>query len=196
MTANEEGKCTMSRKVSEVATVSGTILVIVAMVMPVAAGAADSGARVTILERGLYEARSGEYCDHSGPTLTISNVSDAHLHRSTDSIPARRDTRFGMRYRLDSPQNRGPVAVRMVTRFPLGGLVDERGKHRIRNEYVVSVQPGVVQYRDYTLGEDFEVIPGLWTFEFWQGEQKLGEQTFCLYDNEPDAANGCRVPNS
>jgi hypothetical protein len=28
---------------------------------------------------------------------------------------------------------------------------------------------------------DWEVVPGMWTFEFWFRTRKVGEQSFCVY---------------
>jgi hypothetical protein len=185
----------MKRKNQGVRAVCGA-LVMNGLIASSNATLAGDLARIAVLERGQYEAKSGEYCDHSVMGAPILNVSGAQLQLSTEWIPARRDVRFGMRYRLEWPQHSGAVPLRMVTRFPLGGFMDEQGKQRTRSEYIVSVQPGIVQYRDYTLGEDFEIVRGVWRFEFWQGNRMIGEQTFCLYDGEHDTGSGCPVPNS
>ncbi len=57
--------------------------------------------RVSVLERGIFQAQSGgPPIGHSsfGP---VTKVRDVSLVRSTTTIPARKSLRFGLRYVID-----------------------------------------------------------------------------------------------
>jgi hypothetical protein len=90
------------------------------------------------------------------------------------------------------------VDLRMVTRFPESGVYDPGSKGTLlTQEYRISRSVGSTGYRDFTLGESWEIAPGIWTFEFWIGNRKVGEQQFCLYDPEADQPlSACAAPVS
>jgi hypothetical protein len=52
---------------------------------------------------------------------------------------------------------------------------------------------GYANYELYTLEDSFELLPGTWLIEIWQGNRKLTAQSFILEksDNECSAASGC-----
>jgi hypothetical protein len=69
----------------------------------------------------------------------------------------------------------------MVTKFPRAGLHDPQTNETIyRNETVVTRSIGKLHFRSYTLEEQWELVPGVWTFELWSHDRKLGEQSFTL----------------
>jgi hypothetical protein len=37
---------------------------------------------------------------------------------------------------------------------------------------------GAVAYNGYTFDEDWELVPGTWIFEVWEGDRKLASQSF------------------
>ena len=151
--------------------------------------------RVVIIERGQYHAVSGGLSPRIGNMGPLHAVHSVQLIAGTNTIPARRNTRFGLRYVVEGSPAGASVELRMVTRFPDGGL-EEPGTATRHNthEYRLPVKLGVPGYRDYNLDEEWEVVPGLWVFEFWQGGRKLKEEVFCLVD--PGQAITAKCPQA
>ena len=148
---------------------------------------------VTIFERGIYRAYTLGASDRSGTMGPLQRVHGIRLIKSTTAVPARRGTRFGLRYLVNGNPRGETVELRMVTRFPESGVFDPHaGRRHYTHEYSMTATTGTAAYRDYHLDDDWEVEPGRWTFEFWLGDRKLAEQEFCLYDpSDPRTAAGC-----
>jgi len=82
--------------------------------------------RVSVLERGIFEASNhGPPIGHSrfGP---VTNVRGVSLVQSTAAIPARKSLRFGLRYVITGAPAGAPVEIRLVTRFPEAGFCSTR----------------------------------------------------------------------
>jgi len=147
---------------------------------------------VTIIERGQYYAVSAGLSPRAGSMGPLHTVHSVHLLANTTSIPANHRVRFGLRYVVEGHPPGAIVELRMVTRFPNGGLLDPSTKKRHAiHEYRMPVQIGIAGYRDYTLDETWEIVPGRWVFEFWLNHRKLKEQEFCLFDPASPLPNGC-----
>jgi hypothetical protein len=65
------------------------------------------------------------------------------------------------------------------------------GQRHVVNEYRMPVRLGVPAYRDYTLDEAWEVVPGRWQFEFWHGDRQLKQQEFCLFNPSVSLSESC-----
>jgi len=147
---------------------------------------------VAIFEPGIYRAQSGP-SRHTSTLGPVSGVQNIQLLEKTTTVPARRQVRFGLRYVVNGSPRGSSIELRMVTRFPDEGVLDPTGQRHFMHEYNMMVQIGIAGYRDYTLDEEWEVVPGRWVFEFWVGNRKLGQQEFCLYEpTSSQAAVYCR----
>lgn len=138
---------------------------------------------VKIFERGQYHAVSAGLSPRIGSMGPLHTVHSVQLIANTASIPAQHRVRFGLRYVVEGHPRGAAVEVRMLTRFPNGGLLEpSTGQRHTVHEYRMPVLLGVPGYRDFSLDEVWEVVPGRWQFEFWYGDRKLKEQEFCLFD--------------
>lgn len=147
--------------------------------------------RVVILERGIYQAHAVDSYRQPGALGAINRLRDIRLVRGTTNIPARRSTRFGLRYVLEGSPRGAAVEIKLVTRFPEGGLREpDSDRSRLKSEYVLPVEIGKRNYREFHLYEDWEFVPGVWIFEFWHGDRKLGEQAFCVFEPPEDVPGG------
>jgi hypothetical protein len=73
------------------------------------------------------------------------------------------------------------VPLRMVIIFPSPGLRKPDGRHAIlRDEYMWKAKIGKSSYRSYRLDKSWEVVPGDWTLEIWDNDEKLASQTFTV----------------
>ena len=150
--------------------------------------------RVSVLERGIFQASSsGMPIAHSsfGP---VTRVRDVSLIRSTSTIPARKSMRFGLRYVIPGTPVGASVEIRLVTRFPETGLLDPiSGVRHYQSEYTTRSAIGAPAYREFWFDQSWEIVPGEWAFEFWQGDRNIGVQKFCVVDAEsvPHQADPC-----
>lgn len=169
------------------------LLALLILIPSHAAGEAPRIDRVVIFERGIYRAQSTGMPHPAVSMRPVSGVQNSQLIDSTTTVPARHLTRFGLRYVVNGAPHGAVVGLRMITRYPDGGLLDPVSRQRhFQHEYNIDVQIGVPGYRDYNLDEDWEVVPGRWVFEFWIGIRKLGEQQFCLFEpTSPKAVMDC-----
>lgn len=137
---------------------------------------------VHILERGIYVART----DRSrAPADGLWPVFDVRLSKATSNIPMRRDLRFGVRYALRGTPHGRPVMIELVTRYPEPGLLDgSTGLRRTESRHQIEVSVGIPRYREFQFVEEEEFVPGIWMFEFWHGDRKLGEQHFCVWPDQ------------
>jgi hypothetical protein len=149
---------------------------------PVAHAQADVVSRVQVIERGIYRSVTTRRAAEPGTTGRVNIVRDVRLITSTTTVFGRVGVRFGLRYVVSG----GPGAeaeLKYVIRFPPGGLRDSAtGQMFFHSEQSAVVPLGTPLYWEYHLEHDWEVVPGLWIFEFWQRGHKLGEQRFCVYE--------------
>ena len=98
-------------------------------------------------------------------------------------IPAKLGVGFGFGYQLETAETRGLAKLRMVYKFPEGGIVDPATKvRRTVEESEVTLMIGEKDlFVGYGFDYQFERAPGTWTFEIWQGDRKLVEQKFEVY---------------
>lgn len=141
--------------------------------------------RVVIGEKGIFRAEGSVVEFAAG----VRRIQKPMLVQATDEIPARRGVRFGLRYILQGRPFGVPAKLELITRFPGRGLVGHPGGALAEHRYSAEINIGVPQYRDYSFDEHYELVPGMWVFEFWHSGRKLGEQQFCVYDI--DTARRC-----
>jgi hypothetical protein len=136
--------------------------------------------RVEIYEAGIYETKvSGSRDIPDVATGKIDEVSDLVLVQQTTTVPAKIGTSFAVRYRKVGGAS---VKLRIVLHYPLPGLrKPATGNTRLLDEYYEQYRMGKADnYTGYTLENDWELVPGTWTFEIWQDDRKLAEQSFSV----------------
>ena len=138
--------------------------------------------RIDILEQGIYHVETVHTIKN--PNLTSGTYTELTNIRNTGvtaTIPARLGTWFGVRYRVAGKPEGAAVPITMVMRFPHQGMRNpETRETRYRDEYVVRCIVGTVYYCGFGLGHGWEMIPGIWTFEFWYKGRKLAAQSFTV----------------
>ncbi len=138
-------------------------------------------ASIIVLEKGIYRSATTEGEVITGTAGAVTRIRGSTLITSTVNIPGRKGIRFGFKYVVVGEISGSADKIKMITTFPGQGMFNPvAGTRHFRNEYAVHVAPGRVSYREFHLDHDWEIVPGLWTFEFWSGDSKLGEQSFCV----------------
>jgi hypothetical protein len=161
---------------------------------------------VEITEFGIYTTERPTSSAAPGTASgRIDEVSNIKLVQSTATIPARLGVEFGFRYKivgqpgavpppqagtsilgmqLTAPPPPPPtpsVNLKYVTRIPKPGMRNpETGNVTLTNVFYQEHKIGEELYRLYRLTERWEVVPGTWTLEIWDGERKLSSQDFLL----------------
>jgi hypothetical protein len=159
------------------------ILTLVALVASVTAAAAQAdridGADIT--QFGVYEYKVTNTQELGGTAAGTLKTVDYKFVSKTTSFPARRGVGFGFEYRVRGAPKDAKVPLRSVTIFPDGGVRNPKtGETVLRNEYVEEKAIGALLLKGYTLDDDWEVVPGTWTFQVWFGDQLLAEKIFTL----------------
>ena len=138
--------------------------------------------RVDIDEFGIYSGTTESAVpDPSAAAGKIERAEKLRLVASTRSVPAEKGVRFGFHFKVAGAPPGTVVPLRMVTIFPMGGLRNPAAAQPQRqNEYVLGVAIGAGGYGGYLMSEDWEVVPGIWTFQIWSGDRKMSEQHFMV----------------
>ena len=136
--------------------------------------------RVDIVETGIYRAET-TLIEHAPATATGQRniLSDTRLITSTTRIQARVGVHFGMRYRVVGRPANAAVKLTSITLYPGAGL-KKPGTETLqaRGEHSLLATIGAINYRGYVFEHDWELVPGAWTLELWDGKRKLASQTF------------------
>jgi hypothetical protein len=161
---------------------------------------------IEITEYGIYTTETAASNTAPGTaTGKIDQVSNIKLVQTTTTIPARQGVEFGFRYKINGqgapppppqagdtilgmqlgskppPRPNAPVNLKYVTRIPKPGMRNpDTGNITMTNIFYQEHKVGEELYRLYRLTSSWEVVPGIWTLEIWDGERKLLTQDFLL----------------
>jgi Domain of unknown function (DUF3859) len=146
-------------------------------------------AQAQILWTGVFQANVLGTVDQPNTAIGRTNqLGNIDKLQTTTTVPARRGVSFGLEYSLSGPAGGSLATIHIAVVPPKAGLLNPATQRRLYRETwrpssVVVGSPTVV---GYSLEHDWEVVPGLWKFEIWQGNRKIGEQTFCLVPERDD----------
>ncbi len=164
-----------------------------------ASRAEPQGAQAEILWTGVFQANIVGAVDQPNTAIGRTNqLGNIEKLETTTTVPARLGVSFGLEYRLTGGAEGSMATIQIAVVPPKAGLLNPATQRRLYRETwrPSSVVIGAPTVIGYSLERDWEVVPGLWKFEIWQGNRKLGEQTFCLVaENEPGSSDkGRKAP--
>lgn len=135
--------------------------------------------RIDIIEHGIYQTRTTRTEASPGTASgQLQMVTDIRLVEQTETIPARMGVDFGFRYKVYGAPG-ATATLRMLTIPPAPGIHNpQTGNTTARGEYTTTVTSGDTKYKGYGFDHSWELVPGLWTFEIWEGDRKLASQSF------------------
>jgi hypothetical protein len=151
---------------------------------PVGAGLAHAQAgkveRVEIVEAGIYRAETASIEQAPGTATRQRNIlSETKLVAATTRVEAKLGVHFGMRYRVLGQPSGVTVKLTSTTLYPGAGLKNPLTNRPVaRGEHMLFATVGAINYRGYVFEHGWEMVPGVWTFEIWDGNRKLASQTF------------------
>ena len=141
---------------------------------------AQDATGVEIYEFGIFER--GQILGETAPPnqgYRHTAVSGLHHLETTRIIPGRLGVTFGVRYRIRGNGLGFAVPLRIVIKFPPQGLYTPGYDMPLFQDATESVvELGEDGFTAHTFDHQWEIEPGIWTFEFWSGDTKLGEEQF------------------
>lgn len=138
-------------------------------------------ANVRIVEKGVYRAETTTQTITKDATGIINTVQNVRLISDTAVVYGKIGVRFGVRYVLSSMAP--SLNMKFVVKFPAPGLHAPATDSRYaESAHAQTVQTGMTNYWEYSFDNNWEIVPGLWEFEFWADSKKLTSQVFCVID--------------
>ena len=118
--------------------------------------------------------------DKNSPTGHQYLFSDARLLSKTASIPARMGTTFGVMWTPTGPSSE-IIEVMRVIRMP---GIKNPATGEVVHKWVgkIEAELGSPNALTYTIGADWQAVPGTWTFEIWYQGRKVIDHSFTLYN--------------
>lgn len=166
----------------------GTLaLVLMALCSALEAQTADVE-RAEILWVGIYRASIVGTVDQPDTAIGRTNqLGNIVKLENTTTVPARIGINFGFEYRLAGSPEGNSATVRIVVIPPKAGLLNPATQRRVYRETWNASEAliGGTTLVGYLLEKDWELVPGLWKFEIWHADRKIGEQSFCLVEDAP-----------
>lgn len=173
--------------------VFGAIL-LVTLALPAAWAKVPQVTSIEVQQYGIFTSgaqAAAKPAQQAAPTTTPQTpaapipstaVSGLQLVTQTRTIPMRTGVQFGFQYIARGRPKFGKATLHFVIVYPSPGLRKPGASSPIlRDEYDQAVyidDPG--SFHGYKLANDWELAPGDWTFEIWNGQTKLASQTFTL----------------
>ena len=138
--------------------------------------------RAEVSKPGIYSAKvTKRIADKSISTGTRNEVGEIRNTEITTLIPAKVNMFFGLEGTvIGAPKGTG-IPVRIVWRYPQPGLKNPAGgAAKLIDEYMDSAVIGKNFQFFWQLTRDWQIVPGVWTFEMWYQGRKLVSQNFTL----------------
>lgn len=157
-------------------------LTFIFLLLPVVSYAqAPQATRIDVTEFGIYTADLVKAEKAPGTVTGTTNiVTHMRLAAQTRIIPAQKGVAFGFRFNLVGAPAGAIAPLHAVTIFP-SAMTDpatHMSKTQIESDFGLSI--GAVGYHGYEMDSDWEVLPGVWTFQIWSQGRKLAEQSFTV----------------
>ena len=136
--------------------------------------------RVEITEYGIYTADE-QGCTRDEQGIQRCDRTNIRHATTTLTVPAQRGVQFGVKFRVFGSPDGAEVLVRRIWLLPDLGLQSPRASEPIRR--IVrqdSVTVGAESFTSYIFDDPWELVPGNWTLEYWQGDHKLLSETFTV----------------
>jgi hypothetical protein len=137
--------------------------------------------RIDITEYGVYTMETEKSAAAPGTAAgSVDEVSSVDLVQATTVVPAQLGTAFGFRYKLIGPP-KATVTLKNVTHVPPPGMRNpQTGNVTLTDFFFHDRKIAGEYYRLFHFTEPWEIVPGLWTLEIWEGDRALVSQGFLI----------------
>jgi hypothetical protein len=159
--------------------------VVAALALTCLASAANAGQPrvdgVEVVEVGVFEATTVKKEFADTPSGVVLLQKDIRLTQSTTDVCPKPGVMFGLRYAVAGEPRGAPVEIVVRVVFPGAGLRYPGSRKREKYaEQAYTRDIGAVRIADYTIGGDWDALPGHWSIQFWSDGRLIGEQGFDL----------------
>ena len=162
--------------------VLGSLALIIALAAPVRAQDARID-RLELVESGFYDTTkatvTGTTPSAGAVTGAVNQIGDVALLAAPPEASARVGIGFGVRFRSFGERDGERAMLRSVWQIPPPGIVNPANGNTYRqsvSDFATTI--GTNHWRGYGFDAAWEVVPGTWTVEIWQGDRKLLEKSF------------------
>lgn len=141
---------------------------------------------IQIIDFGIYEAqRLGRINaeDTTKERMGVYETRSIKLIKKTDKIPAAIGKKFGFRYIVKGTPE-GAQAMVTVNLLTPGLRRQGVGSNSYRESWTVPKPIGKITYDGFLFENDWELVPGKWTFQIFYDGRMLGERSFEIYRQE------------
>lgn len=147
-----------------------------------AAGQQPKVERVNIVEAGIFQGRTTRSTIAPGsPTGTNEGVADVRLVDASLRVPGKVGVLFGVRFQVSGAPAGASVGLREVWRLPLPGARNPaNGRVFLESTYDFRATIGQIAFRGYGFDHDWEIVPGEWMIEIWDGVRKMAMHRFTV----------------
>lgn len=132
---------------------------------------------------GIYTLEKTEtVADATSVTGTRSQSRGGTIVKWTEYVPATKGTYFGISFKPRGEPEGASADVLLIIRFPERGITNPatgQTAHEYRRAARITV--GKEDRNGYWFENDWEAVPGDWTFEIWYQDRKLAERVFHVY---------------
>ena len=135
--------------------------------------------RVDIVEYGIYTVNEAN-CHRDDQGIQRCDRSDVRHAATTWTIPAQHGVEFGLKYRVVGAPKHAQVTLKRDWLLPPPGFLAPNKPAVTRLDRTDTVSVGDVTYVSYGFDDPWELVPGPWILEIWDGHRKLTSQTFTV----------------
>jgi hypothetical protein len=162
------------------------LLSILALLAGPSTGRATDDVRVDVIEYGLYATKTERKIkDDSAPMGYRMEFSQVRLLEPLDEFCAKLGVEFGTKFVVAGTRESRSVTIDLVTRFPPPGQTNPQGRRFEMTTHPASYAVGSESYRTFQFEEAWEIVPGIWSFEFHHNGRKVGEKQFKVLPSCP-----------
>jgi len=156
-----------------------------AIYLALIAGACSQTAHVSnarILAFGVYEARGERLVIDTNAVACVVNVHrEAEFMRVTTNIHAAIGLKFGVEFVLEGPLTNAPADIAIVKHYPQPGILPPGDTTPVlKSDTRRTVRIGEPTGVGYGFDDEWEIVPGVWTFEIWHEGRMLLRQSFLV----------------
>jgi hypothetical protein len=159
------------------------VRIIISLLLLAVAAQAQEVQHIEITDVGIYKAENtGSVVPAPGTPMGKTNlVTDVVLMERTTIVPAALGTAFGFRYTIIGEPDGTEINLKFINHYPAPGLKNPATSNTyMSSEYLLQRKMGAKHWKGYTFESDWELVPGIWTFEIWQGDRKMATQDFTV----------------
>jgi hypothetical protein len=154
---------------------------LLALSLSAAAAPAPKLEKIELVAKGVFETRVQAKAATGGAVMGRVDLVQEKLVEETEVIRARPKLQFGVRVKAVGQPRGAVVRLNAVTVFPKPGLPDPKtGKKVLKEVLELDFKLGETSYQGYEFTYPWEIVPGLWAFELWQGDKRVSRQTFTV----------------